>query len=567
MATDIIYIIDKIREDNLIKYGCLEPYISSIINKLDKGSFKLNNIEKKFNNPLLREEYLQLMSYLFYGCICITRETSTIAPAISESLEKIVEINEKRGGRLIKMNKWLTNIETFGATSKQGDVYKGYFLGKEVVLKRPKKSFFLENTLKDYFNGIRCVNSLRMECPMFAYTLGILTIATPSVVKTLKNKNGTNVTTNTNKSTDEIWLVTEYIKGKTLKEMLKDARDELSFKDFLDIFAQILVALEIGQHKHKFCHYDLHTDNVIIVPTSDSYVCHTFLYDVTIKPKYMPVLIDYGMSSISPEKNIFIGQHKIEKNGIFPYLFPGYDAYIFLLFCRDVASVNIRAGIDHLFRFYGDIDHSNYVTTLKNNTGRQTPLFFLEFIRKNYPQLSLQFTPRTVMNKALLFRTPSMMMAEMFLDEDEKSKIESCFDTQLTKGFIYFMLECTRNQLWFGKDKNALTMTVYKKMMAQDMTLLEKFLKPFNITDSNHRGNNNHSNDSNHSNHTNTYSDHDIQKMDDLQCAVNLLFLIRQLKMYDFRPYREWVDKFEGSDMYMWYKNKKPYFDRCQRLK
>ncbi len=40
------------------------------------------------------------------------------------------------------MNKWLTNLESFGNLSKQGDVYKGYFLGKEVVLKKPKKNFF-----------------------------------------------------------------------------------------------------------------------------------------------------------------------------------------------------------------------------------------------------------------------------------------------------------------------------------------------------------------------------------------------------------------------------------------
>ncbi len=70
----------------------------------------------------------------------------------------------------------VNKFRIFGNLSKQGDVYKGYFLGKEVVLKKPKKKFFLENTLKDYFNGIKCINSLRMECPMFAYTLGILTI-------------------------------------------------------------------------------------------------------------------------------------------------------------------------------------------------------------------------------------------------------------------------------------------------------------------------------------------------------------------------------------------------------
>ncbi len=42
----------------------------------------------------------------------------------------------------VKMNKWLTNLESFGNLSKQGDVYKGYFLGKEVVLKNQKKNFF-----------------------------------------------------------------------------------------------------------------------------------------------------------------------------------------------------------------------------------------------------------------------------------------------------------------------------------------------------------------------------------------------------------------------------------------
>ncbi len=81
---------------------------------------------------------------------------------------------------ICKMNKWLTNLESFGNLSKQGDVYKGVFFRKRSCLKKPKKKFFLENTLKDYFNGIKCINSLRMECPMFAYTLGILTIETPS---------------------------------------------------------------------------------------------------------------------------------------------------------------------------------------------------------------------------------------------------------------------------------------------------------------------------------------------------------------------------------------------------
>ncbi len=31
-VSDIIYIIDKIREDNIMKYSCLKPYISFINN-------------------------------------------------------------------------------------------------------------------------------------------------------------------------------------------------------------------------------------------------------------------------------------------------------------------------------------------------------------------------------------------------------------------------------------------------------------------------------------------------------------------------------------------------------
>jgi hypothetical protein len=61
-----------------------------------------------------------------------------------------------------------------------------------------------------------------------------------------------------------------------------------------------------------------------------------------------------------------------------------------------------------------------------------------------------------------------------------------------------------------------------------------------------------------------TMSDYDIEN---LQCAVSMLFLIKQLKLFDYKPYKDWIDNFEQSKMYTWYKNKKPFFDRCQRLK
>ncbi|CCV02511.1 Tyrosine kinase [Armadillidium vulgare iridescent virus] len=514
---DIIYIIDKIRNDNQVKYSCVEPFLPEIELSIKNGSL-LEKLPKREE-----EEKLRLLSYLFYGCVSMTLNTSTIAP-----------VKDKKVSSL-KMGSWLKDIQLFGVESKQGNVYKGKFLNQPVVLKQPKKSFFLENTLKDYFNGIYCVNKLRIECPLFAYTYGLLTVT---------NKKATKGTMD-----DELWLVTEYINGKTLKAMLTE--DLLSFKDFLDIFVQILIALEIGQEKYKFCHYDLHTDNIIIDKILGApYRAHVFVYDIDVNSVYRPVLIDYGMSSISPEKNVSIGQHKIEKNGIFHYLFPGYDAYVFLLFCRDIANNTIQAGIDELFKFYGSIDHVNYVSTLKNNTGRQTPLLFLEYIRKTYPHISFKFSPRTAMNKSLLVKSPTVMLVDLLFegttDITFRKTVKQSLTTQknITQGFIHFMIECIRNKKWFDEEnKNFLPLSVYKKMISRDMDLFDSIESHVRTTD-----------DLN-------------QKMENSQYLVNILFLIRQLRLEDFKPYREWAFKFESSDLMKFYKSKKPHFDLTERLK
>ncbi len=48
-VSDIIYIIDKIREDNIMKYSCLKPYISSLIINIERGQLKLTKLEKTIN--------------------------------------------------------------------------------------------------------------------------------------------------------------------------------------------------------------------------------------------------------------------------------------------------------------------------------------------------------------------------------------------------------------------------------------------------------------------------------------------------------------------------------------
>ncbi len=86
-----------------------------------------------------------------------------------------------------------------------------------------------------------------------------------------------------------------------------------------------------------------------------------------------------------------------------------------------------------------------------------------------------------------------------------------------------FRLECTRTNYGLEKIKNMLTMSSYKKMISHDLNFLQKFISfvhaffpglrpPRGTTEE-----------------KNTWS----ERIDDLQCAVNLLFLMKQLKIYD----------------------------------
>lgn len=360
---DIEYIIQTILEYNQNAYKVIKPHLNKLLSLINKDELdKLN---------LKLEEYLNLKHYLFLTCTLITEGVLTLAPP------------KNLPDKTLKLREWLKDLKDYNSKGKQGIVFLGTFLDEKIILKKSKASNFLENTLKDYFVGLYCVNNLRMECSMFTFTYGVLTI---------------------NKGLNEMWIATEYVDGQTLKSLIKS----LTFDQFLNIFAQILIALEIGQDIYRFCHYDLHTDNIIIVD-SDPQVYHLFKYDIIVKCRNKPVLIDFGMSSILVNDEVYIGQHSNESNGIFPYLSPGYDPYIFLLFSKQLANRSLRDGIDKLFKFYGNINHKNYVNTLKTISNKFTPLLFLEYLKNNF-ELEMTFKERTKYGQSIELLKPNNIL-------------------------------------------------------------------------------------------------------------------------------------------------------------
>jgi len=143
--------------------------------------------------------------------------------------------------------------------------------------------------------GIKYINKLRQYIPNFAYIFGYFTCE--EYDKELCN--GKNVIA---------YVVYENIPGQTLYDAIVDG---LNGDDFLNIYLQILLSLDLAYRNYKFTHYDLHTDNVVL-RKFDDYIYVIYPYNngyVLVKTKYIPVIIDYANSYID-ERYIFRENNK-----------------------------------------------------------------------------------------------------------------------------------------------------------------------------------------------------------------------------------------------------------------
>ena len=64
----------------------------------------------------------------------------------------------------------------------------------------------------------------------------------------------------------------------------------------------------MAQNSLLFTHYDLHADNILIQENTDAISLHFPIFDkhISMKPKYIVKIIDYGFSTITlPENKIY----------------------------------------------------------------------------------------------------------------------------------------------------------------------------------------------------------------------------------------------------------------------
>jgi serine/threonine protein kinase len=431
----------------------VQPFLEYFDTSLIKSQFKKSQSQK--NNVYYQSELIERL--FFMACL----NSVDISLPFNYNTE-IYSTDNKA-----KKSDWLLDIKPFGSKSKQGVVSKSLiFDNMYVVVKKAKTSKFDEITIRDFCVGVN-LNKILNEAPFFVHTIGCFQF---------KN---------------QFHIVTQFIDGINLKSFLQNKKS--TFVEFLNIFFQILLGLEIAQNKLNFAHYDLHTDNVILVPCKETIEVTLYGYNYIIKNNYRPVMIDFGLSSVHT-KGQTLGQKSLETKGIYNHLSPGYDIYVFLLFCIDIAqshNLSIFKGITDLLLFFKiqtnlsvDCLTSNHIRCLRKGISNLIPYQFINFLIQNYSnylEVEIEFKK---CNDKCLVKEPLFLTLKQILDTNNELEISRRStepkNIQYKKGFIRSLVDNIKIYYWY-KDKINLTQNQIQRLIDVDKYNLQNLIDDLNL--------------------------------------------------------------------------------------
>ena len=189
-------------------------------------------------------------------------------------------------------NEWFSFHSSFEDQGKQGSVgLLTVFDKKKVVF---KSSQYYNHLVRHEFEIMKSLRSIRRCCPHFCLGYKILTHSADFDFR--KKENPFEVERK------------RYMKNEVV--LMQWIKDSIDFTDFItqttqenviySTVKQVLCALTIAQHSHHFCHYDLHSSNVLMSPC-DPNLSLVYVLDkdnIVCVPTdgYIPKIIDYGFS-------------------------------------------------------------------------------------------------------------------------------------------------------------------------------------------------------------------------------------------------------------------------------
>lgn len=158
-----------------------------------------------------------------------------------------------------------------------------------------------EELRREFYLGVIEINKLRNKIPNFCMVYAMFSCGRPFITEN-------NIVLCDQEKYQNIYTIYEEVKGIVFSDFIHEKVSTKSYsKDLVSIFAQIYLALYTAYEECKFVHNDLSMNNIIIKELDSSKI-QTYKYKdnvISIRSKYIPVIIDYGRSSVEIQNNYY----------------------------------------------------------------------------------------------------------------------------------------------------------------------------------------------------------------------------------------------------------------------
>ena len=221
------------------------------------------------------------------------------------------------------------------------------------VVKTPRDPRNEENQLHEYFVGIYATNQLRSRIPNFVYVLGGFRCSPPYIED--QNLSGTGRSRkkkpiifcqNDTKENQVMYVLYEnVINSVSLNDFISGdytigrvKGEPCTFETFLNLFTQLIFALQMAYEAYDYTHYDLHTENILVRTLPEEIIIPYKRKNgssVYVKTKYIATIIDLEQSHIKVNidgKNLHFGFLYYSANTMPNRSYPGVDVYKILMF-------------------------------------------------------------------------------------------------------------------------------------------------------------------------------------------------------------------------------------------
>lgn len=261
-------------------------------------------------------------------------------------LNTIIDIEDDNGeSQRGRINKFITHLQKFGANSAYGFPLRGkikttntyHELSDDlIVVKCPREPSNSSELIHELCIGLEGLNALRgrgedgsAAVPFFAYVFDAY-YCSPPIIETSNDGN---------KKKNEVieWCMSgenpvAYVIYENVTNAIPfaDVSKDNSEKNISDVLLSLIsfsIGLKHAQHKLKYCHCDLHTDNILwkLVSKEDMFI--ELPYNgkniKVLSSNRIPIAIDYGMNRMVTKDNKIIG--KLDKSGFFKNIGVAYE--------------------------------------------------------------------------------------------------------------------------------------------------------------------------------------------------------------------------------------------------